>query len=240
MLFQDALTQRIIVVLIVQIWPILYGSYFAYKLIKRAKTRATFSLSTFFILLSLAYLLAAFSIFFLNTPFAYFFYILGIYFFVFSHCFFVIFSWVLVKLDDKSTNWKFRLILIFYGLISTYIFWLGFYFKGITNDSTTNWVPQYSWDFLLFSWAIFLIILVFPQIYFSFKLSKVFEGVILKRRLNMFILAVFLEILVIFTLFLYHYLFDNQVYRTFHVLVMPIISTTAAFLIYKSFGKELE
>ena len=90
MLFQDALTQRIIVVLIVQIWPIFYGSYFAFKLLKRAKTRATFSLSSFFILLSLAYLLAAFSIFFLNTPFAYFFYILGMYFFVFSHCFFVL------------------------------------------------------------------------------------------------------------------------------------------------------
>ena len=156
MLFQDALTQRIIVVLIVQIWPIFYGSYFAYKLLKRAKTRPTFSLSSFFILLSLGYFLAALSIFLLYTPLSYFYYILGIYCFVFSHCFFVIFSWVLVKLDDKSTSWKFRLIVIFYGVLSTYIFWMGFYFRGITIDSTTDWVPKYSLDFLIFSWAIFL------------------------------------------------------------------------------------
>ncbi len=240
MIFQDSFAQRIIVVLIVQIWPIFYGSYFAIKLLKRAKTRSTYSLSSFFILLSQAYLLAAISIFFLNTPLSYFFYILGIYCFVFCHCFFVIFSWVLVKLDNKSTKWKFGLILVFYGIVSTYVFWLGYYFNGITIDLTTNWVPNYSWDFLMFSWIIFLIFLVIPQIYFSFKLVKVFEGVILKRRLNMFILAVFLELLVVFSLFLYHYLFDNQIYRTFHVIVMPIISTTAAFLIYKSFGKELE
>ncbi|GAH09911.1 unnamed protein product [marine sediment metagenome] len=62
MLLQEALNQRIILVLIAQIWPIFYCSYFAYKLLKRAKNRATYTLSSIFILLSLSFFLASLSI----------------------------------------------------------------------------------------------------------------------------------------------------------------------------------
>ena len=240
MLFQNEFILRLIVVSIFQIWPIFYGFFFTYKLLKRAKNRSTFILSSFFIFLSLTYFLATLSTFLINSPVSYFLYIFGIYFFFFSHCFLIIFSWIILKLDEKSSYWKCRLIVIFYGIISTYVLWIGFYFNGITYDSSTNWIPNYSRFFLIFSWAFLLTFLIIPQIYFSFKLLKVFEGVILKRRINMFIISVFLELSVVFLLFLYNNLFDNQIYRTFYLLTMPAASTFAAFLIYKSFGKELE
>lgn len=240
MLLQSILTQRIIFLLIVQVWPIFYGSYFAYKLLKRAKNRSTYTLSSLFILNSITYIFATTSIFVLNTPFAYISYIIGIYFYVFCHCFFVIFSWVLVKLDKKSAYWKFHLIITFYGVISTYVFLIGFYFNGIKYDSSTNWIPTYNWFFSIFSWVFLLIFLLIPQIYYSFKLLKVFEGIILKRRINMFLASVFLELGVVFSVFLYHTLVDNQIYRTIASLIMPVTSTIAAYLIYKSFGKELE
>ena len=240
MLFQNEFILRLIVVSIFQIWPIFYGFFFTYKLLKRAKNRSTFILSSFFIFLSLTYFLATLSTFLINSPVSYFLYIFGIYFFFFSHCFLIIFSWIILKLDEKSSYWKCRLIVIFYGIISTYVLWIGFYFNGITYDSSTNWIPNYSRFFLIFSWAFLLTFLIIPQIYFSFKLLKVFEGVILKRRINMFIISVFLELSVVFLLFLYNNLFDNQIYRTFYLLTMPAVSTFAAFLIYKSFGKELE
>ncbi len=240
MLLQSILTQRIIFLLIVQVWPIFYGSYFAYKLLKRAKNRSTYTLSSLFILNSITYIFATTSIFVLNTPFAYISYIIGIYFYVFCHCFFVIFSWVLVKLDKKSAYWKFHLIITFYGVISTYVFLIGFYFNGIKYDSSTNWIPTYNWFFSIFSWVFLLIFLLIPQIYYSLKLLKVFEGIILKRRINMFLASVFLELGVVFSVFLYHTLVDNQIYRTIASLIMPVTSTIAAYLIYKSFGKELE
>ncbi len=56
----------------------------------------------------------------------------------------------------------------------------------------------------------------------------------------MFIISVFLELIVVFSLFLYNFLVENEIYRTFHILVMPLLSTLGAFLIYNSFGKELE
>ncbi len=240
LLFQNEFILRLTIVSIFQIWPIFYGAYFAYKLLKRAKNKSTFTLSSFFILVSLAYFLATLSTFLINTPVSYFLYIFGIYFFFFSHCFLIIISWVIVKLDEKSSYWKLRLIVIFYGILSTYVLWIGFYFNGIIYDSSTNWVPNFSLFFLIFSWTFLLTFLIIPQIYFSFKLLKVFEGVILKRRINMFIISVFLELSVVFSLFLYNNLFDNLIYRTFYLLIMPAVSTFAAFLIYKSFGKELE
>ncbi|NVM45325.1 MAG: hypothetical protein HWN79_10440 [Candidatus Lokiarchaeota archaeon] len=223
-----------------QIWPIIYSSYFSYKLLKRAKNRSTYTLSCFFILYALTDVLANFSILFLFTPLAYFFYILAMYFFFFDHCFFIIFSWVLVKLEEKTPYWKFRLIIILYGITSTYVFWIGYFFNGIQYDSITNWVPRFSWFFLVFSWALLAAFLLIPQIYFSLKLSKIFEGVILKRRINMFIISSFFQLAVVFAFFLYHFLFENQIYRTIYMVSALIISTTSAFLIYKSFGKELD
>ena len=240
MLLQAILIQRIIIVLLVQIWPIFYGSYFAYKLLKRAKNRAIYTLSAFFILLSLAYFFASFSVFTINTPISYFIYINGIFCFVFGHCFFIIFSWVLAKLDEKSPNWKFFMIVILYGITSTFVYWIGFGFNGIMYDSSTYWIPTYSLYFLVFSWIIFLFLLIIPQIYFSFRLLKIFEGVILRRRIYMFLISAFLELTVVFALFLYNTWVENQIYRMLYILTVPEISTIAAFLIYKSFGEELD
>jgi len=240
MLLQVELTQRIIIVLIAQLWPIIYSSYFAYKLLHRGKNRATYTLSGFFILLALTFFIATLSVLLSYTPFAYAFYITSIYFFFFTHSLFVIFTWVLVKLDEKAPVWKFHLGITFYGIISTYVFWIGFYLNGIRLDSGTNWTPIYSCFFFIISWAFLFIFVIIPQILLSFKLLKVFEGIILKRRINLFIVSVFLELIVVFSLFLYNFLVENEVYRFFYNITIPLLGTIAAFLIYKGFGKELE
>jgi len=240
MLLQVALTQRLVLVLIAQIWPIFYCCYFAYKLLKRAKNRATYTLSSFFLLLALSFLLTTLSVLLSYTPYAYIFFIIGIYFFFFTNSLFVIFTWVLVRLDDKSPRWKFYLGIIFYGITSTFVFWVGFFLKGISLDSSTGWVPIYSWLFFAISWTFLFTFVILPQVYLSFKLVKVFEGKLLRRRINMYIMSVFLELSMVFALILYNAWIENAIYRIIYPLIFPIIGTIAAFLIYKSFGKELE
>ncbi|MFX0077359.1 MAG: hypothetical protein ACFE96_18100 [Candidatus Hermodarchaeota archaeon] len=240
MLLQSAFTQRIIFALLAQTWPIIYSTFFTYKLLKRAKNRATYTLSCFFVLFALTDILANFSILFIPTSLSYFFYMLAMYIFFFDHCFFIIFSWVLVKLEQKIPQWKFSLIIIVYGFISTYVFWIGFYFNGIKYDATTGWIPNYSWFFVVFSWTFLVTFLIVPQIYFSFKLLKTYEGDNLKRRITMYVISTFFQLGVVFAFFLYHFLFENQIYRTTYMVTALIISTSAAFLIYKSFVKELD
>ncbi len=244
LLFQNEIIVRFIIVSIFQIWPVFYCSYFAYRLLKRAKNRSTYILSAYFATTALTYFLATLSTYlnFLNLfePLSYFIYVISIYFFVFSFSFLINFSWLLIKLDEKSCNTKFFLRVALYAILSSFVIIIGILFNGITLDASTGWIPHYSWFFLGFSWIYFLLFLIIPQIYLSFKILRVFEGVVLKRRLNSFIIATFLGLLVLVFLFLYNTWIENVIFRTFYIFIMPELATIAAYLVYKGFGKELE
>ena len=240
MLFQNELILRLIAASVLQIWPIIYLSFFAYKLLNRAKNRSTYILSGYFITTALAYFLATISIFLSNTPFAYIVYVVSIYFFVFSYSFLINFSWLLTRLDEKPHRTKLYLRIIIYSILSLYVIVFSILFNGISLNASTGWTPKYSWFFLGFSWIYFLIFLIIPQIYFSFKISKVYEGVVLKKRLNLFIFSVFLGLMLAISLFLYHTWTENLIFRTFHISIGLVFGISAAYLIYKGFGKELE
>ena len=239
MLVQSALTERIILVSVFQIWPIIYDSFFAYKLLKRAKNRSTATLSCLFIFSALSFFLASISIFLANTPFAYLCYVIAFYSFIFAHSFIIIFGWLIVNLD-KKLSYKYYLGILIYGIISTYIFWIGIFFEGIRYDSGTGWIPVFSWLFLFVSWSYVIIFLIVPEIILAVKLLNIFEGVPLKRRIKLFILSVFLEFAVVLLIILYNTWINNAVFRAINLFVVPPLSMLAAYFIYKSFGKGLE
>ena len=243
MLFQNEFTIRLILVSIFQIWPIFYGSYFSYKLLKRAKNRSTYILSAYFATTALTYFLATLSTFLVATPFldfTYITYVASIYVFVFSYSFIINFSLVLTKLDEKSCNTKFFLRVILYAILSLFVLFIAFLFNGITLNASSGWTPHYSWFFLGFSWIYFLIFLIIPQLYLSFKILKLYEGVVLKKRLNLFIISVFLILLLAVFMFLYNTWTENVIFRMFYILIMPEIGVIAAYLVYRGFGKELD
>ncbi len=240
LLFQNEFTIRLIIVSIFQIWPIFYCSYFAYRLLKRAKNRSTYILSAYFATTALTYFLATISTYLSNTPISYPIYVISIYFFVFSYSFLINFSWLLTNLDVKSCNTKFFLRVALYAILSSFVIIIGILFNGITLSASTGWIPHYSWFFLGFSWIYFLLFLIIPQIYLSFKILRVFEGRVLKKRLNRFIIATFIGLLVLVFLFLYNTWIENDVFRTYYIFIMPELATIAAYLVYKGFGKKLD
>jgi len=240
LLFQNELIVRVIAASVLQLWPIIYLSYFAYKLLHRAKNRSTYILSGYFITTALAYFLATISIFLSNTSSAYIVYLVSIYFFVFSFSFLINFSFLLTKLDEKSCNTKFFLRVALYAILSLYVIIIGFFFNGITLNASTGWTPHFSWFFLGFSWLYFLIFLIIPQAYLSYRILKLYEGVVLKKRLNLFTFSVFLGLSLAISLFLYHTWTENIIFRAFHLIIGLIFGISAAYLIYKGFGKELD
>ena len=240
MLFQNEFIVRIIAVSVVQIWPIFYSSYFAYRLLKRAKNRSTYTMSAYFITTALAYFVATISIFLVNTPYAYIVYMISTYIFVFSYSFLINFSWLLTRLDEKSSHTKLYLGIILYAILTLYVILIGIPFNGITLDASTGWIPTYSWFFPGFNWAFFLIFLIIPQLFLSFKILKVYRGIVFKRRLNLFIISVFLGLLMAIFLFLYNTWTENVIFRTVYLLIMPELGTYAGYLVYKGFGKELD
>ena len=240
MLFQNEFILRLIAASALQVWPIFYLSFFAYKLLTRAKNRSTYILSSYFITTALAYFLATISIFLSNTPFAYLIYVISIYFFVFSYSFLINFSWLLIKLDEKKCNTTFFVRVGLYAVLSLYVIIIGFFFDGITLNASTGWIPVFSWFFLGFSWIYFLIFLVIPQAYLSYRILKLYEGVVLKKRLNLFTFSVFLALTLAISLFLYHTWTENLIFKGFHLIIGLLFGISAAYLIYKGFGKELD
>jgi len=241
LLLQSALTERIIVVAILQIFPIIYDSFFAYKLLKRAKNRSTTTLSCYFIFFALAFFLGFVSIVLANTPFAYLCYIIAFFSITFSQSFIIIFSWLMVNLDEKISYKKYYFAILIYGIISTYVFWVGIFLEGIRYDSGTGWIPVFSWLFLFISYGYTAIFLIVPEIILAVKLLNLFEGVILKRRIKLFIISVFLGFTILLLIILYNTWINNiPVFKVIYLFVMTPLGTLAAYFIYKSFGKGLE
>ena len=241
MLLQSALTERIIIVSIFQIWPIIYDSFFAYKLLKRAKNRSTATLSCYFIFYALAFFLALTSIVLANTPFAYLCYIIAFYSLIFSQSFIIIFSWLIVNLDEKISYKKYYFAILIYGIISTYVFWVGIFLEGIRYDSGTGWIPVFSWLFLFINWSYITIFLIVPEIILAVKLINLFEGVMLKQRIKLFIISVFLGFTILLLIVLYNtWINTTLVFKVIYLFVMPPLGTLATYFIYKSFGKVLE
>jgi len=240
LLLQSALTERIILVAIFQIWPIIYDSFFAYKLLKRATNRSTVTLSCLFIFMALAYFLASASIFLTNTPFAYLCYIIGFFAFIFAHSFIIIFSWLIANLDKKLSS-KYYLGILIYGILSTYVFWVGIFFEGIQYDSSTGWIPIFSWLFLFINYSYIIIFLIVPEIILAVKLINIFEGILLKRRIKLFLISIFLELAIVLLLVLYNtWINSTLVFKVIYLFIIPPLGILTAYFIYKSFGKALE
>jgi len=239
LLFQNEFIFRLVSVSIIQLWPIFYSSYFAYKLLKRARNRTTYTLSASFISTGFTYFIATISIFLINTPFSYPIYVITIYSLVFSYSFLINFSWLLIKLDEKSNHAKLYLRISLYAIFSLYVIIFGVFFKGITLDASTGWIPNFSLFFLGISWAYFLIFLIFPQIYLSFKIVKEYKGIVLKKRLIRFLISVFLMLYLAMGFFLFHVWSENLIYKTIHNILGLVLGISAAYLVYKGFGKDL-
>jgi len=240
MILQSLLIERILIVAIGQVWPIFYLSIFAYKLLKRKKSRSTITLSTFFLLLANAYLFAIFSILSINSPFYYAFYIICWYFLIFSHCFLILFSWLLLHIEESISFKKYNIFMVLYGLSVTYVFWIGIFYDGILYDASTGWRPVFSLPFAIVNWLFIIVFLVIPEIIMSFTLLKIFKGSSVIIRIKLFLLTTFIEYLVISLIVLYNTLYDNQWYRSIHIFINLPLGMFGAYFIYRSFGRDID
>jgi hypothetical protein len=241
MLFQNVFIQRILIIALFQTWPIVYDLFLAHKLIKRAKNPLTYVIATYFVLYSFAFILRYPSIFAIpiSEDLAYLFYFLAWFFFIFSQGFLVIFSWQLNQLA-KPVNYKKMIPWIILNLIfSSYVIWAGFIFKGIRYDVGTDWIPVFSVQFAIISLIIISFYIVFPHTILSFQLFKIFQGEV-RRRITRYILAVYLEFLIVYVLILYNTFVANQVFEVLNLAISVPASLLSAYFIYKSLMERLE
>jgi hypothetical protein len=239
MLFLTVLEQRIIIVSIAQSWPIFYSILFSYKILKRSRNPSTISLSSFFLMSCVALSLLIISILTVNTSISYFFYIVGYYFFFSANSFLIIFSWLVLNVDKKFSRRLYSALILIFFLTSTFVFWIGILFNGIQYSASTGWIPVFSLPFTIISWAYIGIFFILPEIIIGCKLGKTYQSSQIKMRIYLLVISILMQLFVLFFTVLYNFWIDNGIYRGIHVFINLPLETIAAYLIYKSLGKEL-
>lgn len=240
MFMQDILPERILIVSITQIWPIIYFYFFAYNLLKRNRNPLTKSLGIFFIINAVAFSFSFFSIFsisIIDIPIAFIFYLISYYFFTFSPGILVIFSYLILQPDKKFKSGKFHLTIIFYILAASYVFWIGIFFNGINYNSTTNWRPIFNWLFFGISGFYIIVFLLIPEILITINLTKLFKDTNIKNRISMFLISIYLEFIIVLLTTLYNTWIENSIFRTILPIFNLLAGSLAAILLYLSFGK---
>ena len=238
MLFQEIVgLVRIILILIPQ--PILgiVFLFLAFKILKRRSTRMSITLSGFYILIGVAMLLNVVFLLFSSTQNSLL--LLGIYFFI---LYFILTAFIFVSLfiiqmnraQDFTLKTQISIILI-YALLS---FLLLTYPNGIKLSSETNWVPIFSWEFLVVFYLYFTIIIVVPTIIYSNKLYHKFKDPNLKKRLRFLISGIFEGFIVIYGTALFN-TWQDPLFKFAWSLITVVLLLSLSFFIYYGIGSNL-
>ena len=208
--------------------------WLAYKVLKRKKSRASITLSIFYVIAG-AGLILNFIQFLARLSeieiIIYLLYFLSSFLIIFSPIFILIFINIILKVDFP--NKKYILIVFFYaiGCIIIHLFP-----GGITFNE--NWIPVYSWTFFIVASIFITIFIVIPIILYSIQLSRTFISQDLKRRLRLFLLGITALILELYGGVLFN-TWQDPTFKYIYSLLAIFLFISAGLMIYYGIGKSL-
>lgn len=231
-------TSRIFFIFVIHPIPIIFFSYVAYLILKRNRNLITLTLSAFYILTAIGFTL---NIIFILLILAHVESILSIVYFlttyliIFPPIFLVIFILHLLHSVPSLSKKKQISIICTYGIASfILLFWPG----GITINIHTNWIPIFSWQFLIVTYIFFTCSIFVPTIVNLIKMYKLFEDKDLKKKLRYFSLGIFGALISLYGLILYN-TWDDPLYKLIWVSISLFIVPLSGFLIYYGIGHNL-
>lgn len=230
---------RIALILILQPLLGIFFLYLAFIVLKRRTTRISLTLSAFYIINGIATIINAVliplrsietgilhNILYYTTTF------LILYGFIFI----LIFIHNLLKIDSIFSFKKYLLIVIIYGIFSFLI--LIIVPDSIIINDFTNWIPIYSWNFLIIIYFYFTMVITIPTTLFSIKLYKKFEDQGLKKKLRRFMIGIMGMFIVFYGVVLYN-TWHVFAFRTIWSILVFILTIPSSLLIYYGIGHNL-
>jgi hypothetical protein len=225
---------RFIQVFIVQGLMGMFYLYMAYRILKRDTKGINLILSGFYICGGSGVII--------NMIYAFVFHeiiVIILHFFTYfvlclSFVFLLIFVLILVKSEEKINKKVRRLLIISFSIL---FFGLLFIPNGITINSSTNWKPEWSFWFCIYSVILLSIFTIFPTLFYSLRLYNKFEHQELRKRWKFFIIGI------IFYFFLYYgttisnTLADPTFRLVWSLVSLPII--ISAYFIYYGVVKQI-
>lgn len=231
-------TSRIFFIFVIHPIPIIFFLYVAYLILKRNKNPITLTLSVFYILTAIGFTLNIIFIILILVhveSILLIMYFLTTYLILFSPIFLIIFILHLLHSVPSLSKKKQMSIIFTYGILSfILLFWPG----GITINIHTNWIPIYSWQFLIVTYIFFTCTISVPTIVNLIKMYKLFEDKGLKKKLRYFSLGIFGTFISLYGLILYN-TWDEPLYKLIWGVISLFLVPISGFLIYYGIGHNL-
>lgn len=207
--------------------------YLAYKILKRKRTRSSIFLAAFYLFPASGFIGIIFSYLFPIDPMAFIFYFLSAFLILFGPIFLFLFTLKLLKMNNMIKS-KYQILLIILYAIFLWMFLS--YPEGISYSESTGWKPQYTWNFFYITCLFLSFVLILPEFYLYLKLSKRVMDSVLKRKLNLFFIGVFVHYFQFYGVALYNTWY-NEIFRSIWVFI-SLIAIPASILIYLGVGKD--
>ena len=233
---------RFLQIFVIQGGFTIFFFYMAIIVLKRGKKRINLSLSGFYFFTAIGGLIniiyAIIPIIYANIFIGNIVYILHFityYVLCYSLIFLLIFALIILKPVAKF-NTKIQITLLI--LVGILLLGLLFIPNGIQIDQSTNWKPNWSWSFFLYSVIVCSAIIIIPTSYYSIRIYSKFENKHLKKKWKYFLMGLFAYF------FLYYgTTFSNTLNNDNFRLIWSLISLPtliALYLIYYGVGRQLE
>ena len=178
---------RFIQIFLVQGLAGLFYLVIAYKILKRERKGLNLILSSFYVCVAFAVILNVVYAFIFVEEVVYILHVTTYYLLCFPLVFLLVFVLILLKSEEVFTP-KLQLILIVvFGVLLVGLWLIP---NGVTINESTNWKPDWSWTYLLYSLTICSFFSIFPTIYLSIKLYRKFEYKELKKKLKYFLIGI--------------------------------------------------
>ena len=209
--------------------------YMAIIVLKRGKKRTNLYLSSFYLLTAIGGLINIIYANLFVEDIVYILHFITYYVLCYSLIFLLIFTLILLKPVDKF-NTKIQITLLI--LVGILLLGLLFIPNGIQINQSTNWKPNWSWSFFLYSVIVCSAILIIPTSYYSLKIYSKIENQHLKKKWKYFLIGE----LGYFFLF-YGTTFSNTLNSDSFRFIWSIFSLPtiiSLFLIYYGVGRQLE
>jgi len=206
----------------------------AYLVLKRGRKKLNLYLSSFYITSTIGGIINIIYANIFEKSIVYVLHLTTYFLFCFSIGFLLVFAILLIKPAREITFKTQFLILAVYGILI-----LGhlLIINGITIDVTTNWKPDWSWIFFVYS-IIISSIAILTTGYYSIKIYRKFEDGYLKKKWKYFLIGIFAYF------FLYYgTAFSNTLHNDLFRFIWSLISLPtliSVFLIYYGVGRQLE
>ncbi|MHA1932941.1 MAG: hypothetical protein ACW96X_10395 [Promethearchaeota archaeon] len=153
----------------------------------------------------------------------------------FALVFVLVFVIILIKPTDRFST-KTQLFILF--IVGILLFGLLLIPNGIIINPSTNWKPDWSWGFFLYSVIICTFIIIIPTIYYSIKIYSKFENQHLKKKWKYFLMGLFAYFFLYYGTSFSNTLNNNNFRLIWSLISLPTL--IALYLIYHGVGRALE